>query len=167
MTDREVDPDKYLQECMQIESCAIEEEFIRLPGDLSYWNARYAEVYRHWREMQLAREQISHLLWSEHQTKLLAEAATKTPSGTSKNVRVLKDEIVSAVERDPDFTKARKREIAAESEKIRLHGVMEAIRAKKEMLISLGAHMRLEMSNDPAIRRQAALSAAIAREGGL
>ena len=43
--------------------------------------------------------------------------------------------------------------VEAESEKQKLRGKVEVVSAKKEMLISLGAHIRVEMS-DPMIRAQ-------------
>jgi len=39
-------------------------------------------------------------------------------------------------------------------EKIRLYGVIDAVRTKRDMLISIGAQVRAEMESDPSIRER-------------
>jgi hypothetical protein len=64
--------------------------------------------------------------------------------------------------RDPDGQQARAKEVAADAERVRLYGVLDALRSKRDMLISLGAHIRAEMQHDPMIRERAALDREVA-----
>ena len=151
---QEQTPEEYLQDCVKIEPLCIEEEYIRLPGDMAYWNSRYSDVYRHWLEMKVARDLAHNRLLMEHRELLLA----KSTSG-----RVTAAEVESHVVQDPIYLDAKAKELVAESEKIRLYGVMEALRAKRDMLISLGAHIRQERANDPMIRTQAHIDREVRR----
>ena len=40
----------------------------------------------------------------------------------------------------------------ADGRRLKLQGVLDAVRTKKDMLVSLGASMRAEMQGDPSIR---------------
>jgi hypothetical protein len=40
-----------------------------------------------------------------------------------------------------------------EADRLRLRGIVEAYNAKRDMIISLGANLRLEMLNDPQVRK--------------
>jgi len=131
------DLDQYALDCVKIEPLALEEEFVRLPSDLAYWNNRYAEVYRYWQERKHIKETMAHTLGAFFREQL---------SVTSKG-RVTVAEVEEQVTLSEDFKQARAKELHGEVEKIRVQGVCEALRAKKDMLVSLGAHMRAEMGD--------------------
>ena len=135
------DVDKYLMDCVALEPMALEEEFIRLPADLAYWNNRYAEVYRYWLERKLITAKLSAERKGELRAEMLIDAK-----------RVTISEVEDALTVDPGYQQAMAKQNAADAEKVRLHGVLDAIRTKRDMLISLGAHMRAEMQRDPLIR---------------
>lgn len=139
--------DDYLRECVQIEPMALEEEFVRIPADLAYWNNRYSDAYRLWLECKIESERVE----ADISTGIRRELANNPKS------RATVAEVEHLLKVDPAYVDARRREAAAESEKVRLYGVLDALRSKRDMLISLGAHMRAEMANDPLIRRQRAL----------
>lgn len=154
MTDtRETDPKKYLDECTRIEPMCIQEEYVRLPGDMSYWNERYAHSYRRWLEVKIAREQIYYRVWREAQDQLIM-------SGKGK---VTLAEVEAGVVQDPSYTQIEMEKAQCEGDKVLLAGIMECLRAKKEMLISLGAHLRMEMGGDPMIRTQTAIEREVDR----
>lgn len=144
-TDRliEVEPDEYLRQCVRIEPLAIQEEYVRLPSDLAYWNARYASALRQHMMAKIESERVAARLRIELREQLLG-----------RNAKVTESMVDSAVETHPDWQTARLEEIDAEVRKVQLHGVLDALRTKREMLISLGAHVRKEMDHDPAIRRE-------------
>ena len=54
---------------------------------------------------------------------------------------------------NPEWQKAHIALVEIEAEKTRVRGICDSIAAKKEMLISLGAHIRSEMEGDPMLRR--------------
>ena len=134
---------KEAQRATRIEPLAIQEEYIGLPGHLAYWNNRYAAA-------------LEAALRAEHERKmaesrvLLELRAAAKVEGTKPTV----DEIEARVALSQDVRSALLDEIAAQAEKARVQGVVEAIRAKREMLVSLGAHLREEMRGDPSIRSE-------------
>jgi hypothetical protein len=144
--DRERDPEAYLAECVKIDDTVITEEYIRLPSDMAYWNARYADCFRFWLQAKVQRDLTEARLSAEWREQLEAKA---------KGGRITLGEIENAVFQDPQYIDAKAKEVMAEAEKVRLYGIMEALRAKREMLVSLGAHLRMEMDHDPMLRKQA------------
>ena len=138
----ETTPEEYLDQCTTIESFTIEEEFIRTPRDLAYWNQQYSDAFLDWKKKKLKREQLWHSLYKECGDVLRGES-----SG-----RVTVAEIEAAATTDDRYLDACTAEIVAESEKVRLGGVMETMRTKRDMLISLGAHMRQEMQQAITLR---------------
>lgn len=151
------DPDTYLADCVKIEPTVIEEEYIRLPGDLAYWNAEYSRAYQHWLESKLEREVKCAHLTAAYRSSL---------EGGGTKSRVTIGEVDSLVQQDPDYVMVRTKEITSEADKVRLAGVMDALRCKKEMLISLGAHIRLEMGNDPMVRQQRGIAREVEQSRG-
>lgn len=146
------DLEQYLKECVRVEPMLLEEEFVRLPSDIAFWSERYAEAYFHFLDRESYRKELYGRLYVEHNKALsMGRMGTRGPTV---------GEIDAAVLQDPLHAAARKEENQAEAAKIRLFGVMEALRAKKDALVSIGATRRAEMSGDPMIRRDAAIERA-------
>jgi len=141
------DPDEFVEEAVRIDPTNLNQEYIQLPSQLAYFNNRYAEVYRYWTECKAVSEQVAAQLAQQIRDHL---------SATSKG-RVTLAEVDQQVLLDPTYRQAKAKERVAEAEKVRLYGVMDALRTKRDMLISLGANYRLEMSGDPMLRAQAKL----------
>jgi len=141
----EADPDEYLRDCVRIEPLVIEEEFVRLPADLAFWNERYSQCVRTFLMAKLDADECEARLRIVHREMLLATGAKVTES-----------QVDSAVTQDGATRDARIRLIEAEAAKQRLGGIVDAIRTKRDMLISLGAHMRAELQGDPVLRRERA-----------
>lgn len=144
MADREVGVDEYAAQCVKIEPLALEEEFVRLPGDLAYWNGRFADLYCYWQERKQVTDQLCRVLSIQYRESLAVNTKGRVTIG----------EVEEQVVLNADYKDAKSKEIQAEVEKIRVQGVVEAIRAKKDMLVSLGAHMRAEMGGDLSVRSQ-------------
>jgi hypothetical protein len=143
----ELDPteqlDEYLRKCVRIDPLDIQTEFIRIPGDLAYWNDRYAEALR---EHLTSKTDLEVL---KAQLQPLVRQALLDAGG-----KVTEAQVAAAIETHDEVIEAKHRCITAEVEKNRLFGSLDAIRSKKEMLVSLGAHLRAEMGGDPALRDQ-------------
>jgi hypothetical protein len=150
--DEMVTAEAYLKDCVRIEPLALEEEFVRLPADLAYWNDRYSEAYKYHLERKIIREQLG------------AELSSKIRDGleVAKKTRVTIAEVDGELLLNPEYQQARAKEVAADAERVRLYGVLDALRSKRDMLISLGAHIRAEMQHDPMIRERAALDREVA-----
>lgn len=151
--------EEFLRKCVEIDPMVLEEEFVRIPSDLAYWNQRYSDVYQYWLDRKLITEQVVAQRSNSIRTKLEVERDGK---------RVTIAEVDRELQLDEAFQQAKAKQIAAEGEKVRLAGICEAIRAKKEMVISLGAHIRAEMGHDPLIRNQSYVDEEVrrARERG-
>lgn len=125
--------EEYLRACVVVEDSVITEEYMRLPSDIAYWTEQYAEAkHTH----LIAKHQRERTLSSERG----AARATLEEAGHRATEGRIDEQVISVTAVET----ARTVEIMAEVEVIRLHGVLEALRAKKEMLISLGAHLRQE-----------------------
>lgn len=143
----------YLSDSTRIESFDIEAEFTRLPADLAYWTEQYAQAYGEWRAAELELER----------TVATLSLAIRDELHTTTKGRVTGAEVENVLHSVDPYRDARMLELNAETKKVRLHGVVASIQAKKEMLISLGAHMRAEMGNDPMIRNQARIDREVER----
>jgi hypothetical protein len=140
---RDIEIDDYLAEVVRIEPLALEEEFVRLPSDLAYWNERYAQAMRAHLVAEIDRNRLCAQLRIECRERILLTL----PKATESMVE-------SAVEMDQRNFDAKMRAIEAEVDEKRLRGVLDAVRTKRDMLISLGAHVRIEMEHDPVIREE-------------
>lgn len=132
----------YSAECVRIEPLAIEEEYIRLPSDLAYWSAELARAIEQSALAKNARELTAAEVAGEKREDLHAL------NGKAPTVA----QVEEAVTTDHRYQKAKHAEITTESRRMEILGTVEAIRAKRDMLISLGAHIRAELQRDPLIR---------------
>ena len=133
---------KFLADSVAVEPTAIQEEYVRLPADLAYWNELYARAYHRHLTAKVNEKHLNALLRIEHREQLENSVA-----------RVTESMVDSAVDTDERLQRAHSERIEAEVEKTRLYGILDAIRAKREMLVSLGAHVRAEMEDDPLVRK--------------
>ena len=146
-----IDVEDYLLDCVRIEPLAIQEEFVRCPRDLAYWNERYAHAYEEQVTSKLDLERV------EGMTRIRIEAQH---ADAKKKVTV--PTVDALVLNDDDVYNAKVRHIKAEVEVVRIKGVLDAVRAKRDMIVSIGAHIRAELAGDPTIRAIARDSRAIA-----
>lgn len=124
-----------------IEEAAIHGHFLRLSSDLAYFNGIYSDV------LGLLRVAERRLEFGEADIRLEYRQSTQ-PSGKAATEGYI-DECVKA---DHRYRKLREEVDNAEVLKSRVSGVVDAIRSKKEMLITVGANMRAELEGDPMIR---------------
>ena len=136
------DDDSYYEECVNLSVDDIKAEFCRLPADLAYWGARHAEALEVWKTAKSYRESTEarlHLI----QRETLAVGGSKRPTVA---------DIAAAVTMAPEYSSAHAAEISAEAAHLAAKNRFLAVSAKKDILQSLGAHVRMEMSQDPIIR---------------
>lgn len=143
----DMEVDKYLHDCVALFPEAIGEEMTRLPADLAYWNARYADVLRAFLKAKLDED------------RTFARVAIYCREELAQSGKVTEAMVTAAVEKHPDIEAARLATIEAEVEKVRLYGVLDAIRSKRDMLQSLGAQLRVEMEHDPVARERSGVRA--------
>ncbi len=143
------DLELYRKTCVRIEPLAIQEEYVRTPSDIAFWSEQYAMMYREWQLSKFNREQE----WGRA-VKRAREALSHdpTPGGTSGRGKPTVDAVEAEALIDTNYVDAKKQEIMLEAEKVRLAGMMDAIRTKRDMLVSLGAHIRSEIEQGMYIK---------------
>lgn len=138
----DLDFDDYLVQCVQLNPEDLQNEFCRTGADLAYFGARFAEALKTWRLAEGSRKRMWAKLYMYYRSEL-----TEQDKG-----RVTEKQIESAVEVDAQYEKARLVEVTAEAYHLSAKTEFIAVQAKKDLLQSLGAQVRAEMSADPTIR---------------
>lgn len=136
------DEGEYLKQSVEIIPEAIQEEFVRVPVDLAYWGERYAEA-------------VKEFLTAEHERKTLYATLRLQVRelAASKGEKLTEKDCDAWVEQTPKFQQAKLAEIEAEAAKIAAKARLDAVTAKRDMCMSLGAHIRAEMSPGHLNRR--------------
>lgn len=132
-----------LDDVFEIDSVNLNDAFCRQPAELAYWNGEYAKAYRAAAAAKANEKQVRAATREVVRERLMAMRGKAT----------LPD-IDSALEIHEDVVEATEQTTEADYEKVRIFGIVDAIRAKKDMLISVGAQLRAEMEHDPSIRAQ-------------
>lgn len=130
---------------VEIDPLNLDKEFMELPGWLAYWNQQLADAIEATMlaKAELEREEANKTLWYRSQ----AEFDKKKLTVDAINAKVIDHE---------DVVMARQIYIERDAQRLRIKGIVDAIIAKKDMLQSLGAKLRAEMSGDLALREQMA-----------
>lgn len=122
----------------QVDPLQLKKEFVEIASLLATFNEQYAEALRkHLRAKRRKEETYARVYLEKRET-----TEEKLTEGMLK----------AMVESDEEYEMACRWAIDAEIEKVRAGGRCEALRAKKDALISLGAHVRAELSGDPKLR---------------
>lgn len=141
-----VPDDPAVARAVSINPADLRREFIELSSIMAYWHAKLADakdaVTRakndrdYWRssEYARARERL------EHDEVLRAQA-----DGT-KAYRVTEAAVDKALDAEEEWLELQSRLADTELAVDKLRGVIEALKTKRDMLVSLGAHDRAEMS---------------------
>jgi len=140
---RDIEIDTYLYECVQIEPEALEEEFIRLPADIAYWNEKYSIALREYLLAKLRADETKALVTME--TREFANAS---------GVKMTVGDLEAKVQLDDRVQDANLALVEAEAARQALRNRCDALMAKRDMLQSLGAKLRVEMMSDPVVRDQ-------------
>lgn len=142
------DLEKYRQACVRINGDFISDEYIRIPSDTAWWSSQYALIYREWQLAKFAREQEWGAAVDRARATLLSERGSTGSRGPTV------DQVEAQAINDRAYVQAKRQEIEFEGEKVRLAGMLEALRTKRDMLVSLGAHLRSEMEQGISIKER-------------
>lgn len=133
--------DRAVREAVDIDPLAFEDEFKKLPSKLATFNERYARALKR----HLTAKANKDRTYYRRMLDIRVELEEKGEKTTEANIK-------AHVEADAKYAEAVTAAISAEVEKARLWGVLDALRSKREALISIGAHLRVEMQGAPSIR---------------
>jgi hypothetical protein len=128
-------------EATRIDPLALDDGFVKIASLLATYNERYYEALK------------THLVAKAKVDRVYAQTYLSTREELNEvGEKATEAMIKSHVEANDNYFQARMAAVEAEAEKARLWGVLDALRAKKDALISLGANARAEMSGAPSIR---------------
>lgn len=149
----ELEIDDYLKQCIELEPEVITEEFSRISADYAYWNERYATANNVLLNAEFEEEKASARGYLKYKEQ-----------GDAKKVPT-EEAVKSAIRLDPHYGEARMALIGAQHERDHLKGILETLRTKREMLISVGAHLRQEEKGDLHMSEKRALQRSVNRFG--
>jgi hypothetical protein len=131
-----------------IDDLQINDEFKRLPQLIVHANARLSAALHRYlvADLDYDRTKAERFIWWR---EFLSEEARE-----DKTVKVTEASITERVTTDPLYFEARMARIEAEAHHVRCKGLVTALLAKKDALVSIGAGLRAEMEGAPSIRRQ-------------
>ncbi len=146
--------DDYMVDCVVIDEANVTDEFCRVAADRAYWGSELSQAIENELMAKLTVDGAKGDLKNSEAKAYLAvkleyEGAKKPPGVDHTNALVEVDENVSEAQRT--LMAARGALVMASTEKERIHGIVTAIDMKRDMLISLGAHLRKEMVGEPSI----------------
>lgn len=142
-TAEHVDLELELRARLSIDPSALDDEFLACPMDTAHLGRKLSEAIKAHLKAKKAAKRIRALVGVEVR-------ATKRIDGKPLGVDAVKDE----VELDPRVDAADAAEIEAEATRERAKTDFEAVRAKRDMLVQLGAARRAEWESDPVVRAQ-------------
>lgn len=162
---RDIEVESFLKEAIDVDPEFLSEEFVRIPADLAYYNERYSRALGAYLEAKAERERIAgELSISPKFIKDLTDKINEYNEEDEKPKRPTVDQLKAAVLNDPAFIEARLIETRADAERTRLRGCVDALATKRDMVVSLGAHVRLEMQHDPVVRSRMAAMRELGRD---
>ena len=123
-----------IRECVSIDQANLQEECQRIAADYAYWSEKCAKA----QQTYLLRKMERQRMWAQTKIEL---RETLTMQGE----RVTEARLDTEIEVNDEYCAAKEMEVISEVEYVKLKGYLEAIKTKREMLISLGAHLRQEM----------------------
>lgn len=132
--------DNYARECVKLEPTALEEEFVRYTADFAFWGSKFASAKQEESLAKLARDTTA---------ADLDVGAREALAGDKKPTEAM---ISAWVAKHPAMQQAEKDVIAATYHVDRTRAIWEALRAKRDMLVGLGAQQRAEMQHEPTVK---------------
>lgn len=126
-----------LKKSIEIDTRDLQSEYARVSADIAHYSECLAEAYRSLNSAKLQKDVEEARLYLLHRN-MGRDAQGKLPTETT---------IQSRVRLEPTYLAASEVIIEAELQVKMLGGVCEAIRTKRDMLVSLGATVRTEMKS--------------------
>ena len=144
--------EEYLFECVNIDRSNIQGEFARVSADMAYWGEILAGLER---DLATSKSDVEHCkarLSIDMRTQLERLAASKAAGKGKAPPRVTDSQVESKVVSHDQYRVATENQRRSDYQVKSAKGVLEAIRTKRDMLISLGAQMRAELKSEPYIK---------------
>jgi len=142
--------DAEIKRAVSINPDGIQEEYVQLPPTLHRWLTERTEAIKLVRLAELDLEVVEARVKGRARKDRLEEIEA---AGKDAKLKPLtEDQTNDAMVLDDEYQAARRKVIEAGERKDRSQAMVDAVHAKREMLVSLGADLRLRFENDPSIR---------------
>lgn len=129
--------DEYVWESVSIERTNLNEEFIRVSADLYYWGNALAKAEA---EEAAAKINLKSIAAAKHvEISRIAKLSVRNAE--------------AAVEVSREYQEADNLLLAKSAARGQLRAIVDAVRSKRDMIVSLGAQMRAEMKLEPTINK--------------
>lgn len=139
-----------IKKVVSIREDFIKEEYIGLSANLARWGRKRVGLAKAVRLAELDLEIEEKRIKKSARARRLEEIEA---AGKDTKLKPLTDDAAEElVITDPAYRAARVRVIEAQERRDETGVVVDAIHAKREMIVSLGATLRLEIESDPSIR---------------
>ena len=133
-----------LAEALSLDESDLSGEFIRFAGTFAYWSERYADAERDAEAADQAADKARSIAFL-----VVAEQNTKRAKA-DRHARPLLDALA---EQNSALAAAQAEALDRRQKAMRYKGYVEALRAKRDMLVQLGARRRAELGvTEPRIR---------------
>jgi len=139
-----------IRRAVSIRPGAIQEEYVQLPSTLHRWLSERTEAAFALRVAELDLEVVEARVKTAVRKARLEEIET---AGAGTKIKPLtEDQAADALVLDEEYQGARRKVAEVAANKSRAQDMVDAVNAKREMLVSLGADLRVQAENDPSIR---------------
>ena len=138
----DLEVDDYLFSCVTLDQTVITSEMSRVSADFAYFANKYAKSHREWLRAKILDKRTRAQVYAEKRDLLQRTLGKATVS-----------DIDAAVLLEEEVQKSEAHVIETEYIREDLKGTLQAVRAKRDMLVTLGAHMREEMKGNPSINK--------------
>jgi hypothetical protein len=150
---RLLENERDLRDRLRIDPSALEDEFVRCPGDIAYIAGLHAKAMGVHLIAKIRQKRLRALLTAEARQALINLGSKATVA-----------EVEAAVDSDIRWIEAQVEEDTANVLREDAKGKLLAAVAKRDMIIQMGANFRAEMQRDPSIRDSIHGQRQIARE---
>jgi hypothetical protein len=151
--DTEEDRQEFLRACLEINPTDLNQEFIKVPGEIAHWNEQFANAtYAH---------ATAKLTYEREYARLFVELRNTLDPNTKKPPSL---ELLKAMcDADEDLGELAHDMNLKDADRIHIRGLVDAVVRKADMLQSLGAKIREEHRGDAGLRRERAENALVGR----
>lgn len=133
----------YIESAVTVNDNDISGEYMRVPGDLAYFVKKYAEAEYAYLAAKAEVDRQKGGAYERARKDLEEDPDVKKATEKMVEARAANDALLVGALEDLAF---------ASSQRKLFDGYVDAVKTKRDMLISLGAHMRKERDAEPMIR---------------
>lgn len=138
-----VDFDDYLFDSVTIDEDNLNGEYTRVASDLAYWAKKHGEAELNYLAAKATIKRCEGVAYERARSLLEADASV---------AKVTEAKVEARAQQNADLEAAHSRFAQAAAWRKTVEGYADAVKTKRDMLISLGADLRKERETEPYLR---------------